>query len=154
MLGKRMPMNRYCLIWLCCPLLLITSLTFAEPVNFWKCEAEDITHKSWVVQHEYRRVAITISFDQCKKESTEPRTCRTSKTGCYFFADGIDMTPLWRCMALDQLSKTWYSNLYTTRDDAALGARSYCQQRSGFPDTCYVNLLTCKTIESKNNKPQ
>lgn len=67
---------------------------------------------------------------------------------CELFIDGVSTSPAWQCSALDQMAKVWVNNPYPNRDDAALAAKAYCQDNSGFPDTCYVNLLTCKNIKS------
>lgn len=126
--------------------LLTTTLAFAAPqTDFWQCTATDPSNQTWTAQHQYQQAAINQAFEQCKKLSHTPESCSISKSACDFFANGTNTTSLWQCTALDKMNKTWKSRLYRNRDDAAIAARAYCEQKSGMPDTCYVNLLTCKT---------
>jgi hypothetical protein len=63
--------------------------------------------------------------------------------------NGVSTRPMWRCTAFDQMVKSWPSNTYTHRDDAAIAAKAYCEQGSAFPDTCFINLMTCKNMNSR-----
>lgn len=127
-------------------ILLGTTTASAETLpDYWQCATTDQNNRSWTAQHAYQRMAINQAFEQCKKESTSPATCSASKNACDFFSNGQNSTPMWHCTALDQMNKAWPSRPYRNRDDAAIAARAYCEQKSGFPDSCYVNLLTCKT---------
>jgi hypothetical protein len=49
-------------------------------------------------------------------------------------------------LAIDLHAKAWLGDIYRKRNDAALGAKAYCKDQSGVPDTCYINLLTCKDL--------
>ncbi|STX28931.1 Uncharacterised protein [Legionella beliardensis] len=116
----------------------------------WHCIAEDGANRQWLAISNYQRSAINRAMEVCKKESHEPSSCKTSKANCDLFVNGISTKPAWQCTALDQMAVVWRSNSYSNRDDAALAAKAYCQENSGFPDTCYVNLLTCKNINRRN----
>ncbi len=58
----------------------------------------------------------------------------------------MSTTPMWICTALDFTAEPWQSNLYPHRDDAALAAKDYCKQNSNVPDTCYINMVTCRNL--------
>lgn len=116
----------------------------------WQCSAQDSSDKEWIRKSPYERMAINLAFEACKKESAYPSTCHSAKNGCEAFIGGQSTRPLWRCTALDQLGKAWESNLYRQRDDAALAAKAYCLDNSGSPDTCYINLMTCRNLNELN----
>ena len=128
-------------------------LAIAEQIiddnNFWRCTAFDAENKRWVVKSGYELAAINKAYDACKKESSLPETCKTAKETCETFINGVSTRPMWRCTALDQMAKAWPSNTYIHRDDAAIAAREFCQENSSFPDTCYINLMTCKNLNSR-----
>ncbi|STX51370.1 Uncharacterised protein [Legionella busanensis] len=126
----------------------IVSLSIYSQISLaqWHCTAEDGANRQWLAISSYQRAAINKAIDVCKNESQYPETCKISKSNCELYVNGVSTTPAWQCTALDQMAQVWRSNSYANRDDAAIAAREYCQQRSGFPDTCYVNLLTCKNI--------
>jgi hypothetical protein len=127
-------------------LLSFISLTvWSDDVNFWQCHVEDIDAQIWTTEHTYQRTAMNKAYENCKKESKHPQSCRAAKTACEYFVNGVSDTPSWKCTALDRMSKIWVSNPYPHRDDAVLAARAYCMQRSGVPDSCYVNLLMCNS---------
>lgn len=133
---------------------LLSQIVWAETIsptsNYWRCTAYDAEHKAWVVNSNYEITAVNQAFDACKKQSNLPKTCKSAKQTCEFFLNGYSTRPMWRCTALDQMAKTWPSNIYAHRDDAAIAAREYCQEKSGFPDTCYINLMTCKNLNSRD----
>lgn len=131
-------------------ILLLPLLTQANGSGNWQCTARDGANKEWVKSSNYERIAINLAFEACKKESTLPTTCKTAKEECEAFIDGQSTRPMWRCIALDQMGKAWESNVYTQRDDAAIAAKDYCHDRSGFPDTCYINLMTCRNMNSRD----
>lgn len=110
----------------------------------------DGANKSWAAKSDYQISAINQAYATCKKESTIPTSCQTSKEGCEFFIGGQTTKPMWRCTALDQMATPWMSNIYAQRDDAAIAAKAYCQDRSGFPDTCYINLMTCENLNTQD----
>jgi hypothetical protein len=140
-------MNAYKLLYFTVGFFFMTNSGWAED---WKCIARDAANKEWRASSNYERVAINHAFELCKKESTLPSSCKTSKQDCEAFIDGVSTRPLWRCIALDQMGKPWESNLYSQRDDAALAAKAYCQDQSGFPDTCYINLMTCRNLNLRD----
>lgn len=117
--------------------------------NFWRCTTYDAENKQWAVNSSYEITAINKSYDECKKESNIPTSCKTAKEACEMFLNGVTTHPMWRCTALDQMAKLWPSNIHTHRDDAAIAAKAYCEQGSAFPDTCYINLMTCKNFNSR-----
>lgn len=133
--------------------------TMAEN-NYWQCTAYDSEEKQWIVKNAYERVAINKAFEACKKESRAPASCKATNESCDYFANGTNSNrpkvsvnmnrtfsdAMWQCTALDQMAKPWVGNPSSNKDDAALGAKAYCQQHSTVPDTCYINLLTCKNI--------
>lgn len=124
----------------------IISFSFYCQLGFaqWHCTAEDAMNKQWLSISNYQKTALNTAMEACKKNSQEPQTCKTSNESCDLYINGVSTSPAWQCTALDQMAKVWRSNPYHNRDDAALAAKAFCQQRSGFPDTCYVNLLTCE----------
>lgn len=118
--------------------------------NDWQCVAHDGLNQQWQGQSDYQRAAINIAFDACKKSSEDPGSCHVANADCEYFLNGQTTRPMWRCIALDQMAREWPSNVYPQRDDAAIAARAYCQDKSGFPDTCYTNLMTCKNLNERN----
>lgn len=130
--------------------VLIVTTAWSEGGASWHCAARDAANKEWTANSGFSRSAINHAFEACKKESTLPDTCKTSSVDCESFIDGVSTRPAWRCLALDQMGKSWKSNPYPQRDDAAIAAKAYCQDQSGFPDTCYINLMTCKNLNSRS----
>lgn len=120
---------------------------FAEPIDkdstYWKCSTIDATHTVWTSESIYQKIALNIAYAMCKKKSQAPTTCKTSRTNCEKFVQGMNVTPIWQCTAFDREALIWKSNFYSIREDAALGAQAYCKQKSPVPDTCYINMLTC-----------
>lgn len=131
--------------------IFLTIKTYAATPNdtYSQCTVTDTTGKQWVVKHQYERTAINLAVEACKKESTIPISCKSAHEACESFTHGISNRPLWRCTALDRAAKSWVSNTYDKRDDAALAAKAYCQENSTMPGTCYINMLTCKNLNSK-----
>ena len=127
-------------------LLLLAIAPCAYANEQWECSSHDSVSLQWVAKNDYQRVATTDAFDACKKQSAFPKTCKTEKDDCELFIDGVTTRPMWRCTALDQLSKVWRSKIYRHRDDAAMAAKSYCHHHSAMPDTCYINLLMCHNL--------
>ncbi|MDX1838302.1 hypothetical protein DIZ81_10190 [Legionella taurinensis] len=116
--------------------------------NFWLCKAHDQANREWLAQSVYSITAINKAYDACKKQSEYPETCKTSKADCDAFVDGRSTRPMWQCTALDFSGTPWLSDIYTLRDDAALGAKAYCMDNSGIPETCYINMITCRNINA------
>ncbi|MFC3907548.1 hypothetical protein ACFORL_00460 [Legionella dresdenensis] len=118
----------------------------ATSTDSWNCTAYDQGSGQWTASSDYERSAINKAMELCKKSSQYPTTCKISKNDCDYLANGQSTRPMWQCKALDQMAKIWPSSYYTQRDDAAIAARSFCEEKSAFPDTCYVNLITCKNV--------
>ncbi|WP_392537108.1 hypothetical protein [Legionella sp. 227] len=133
--------------WYFLLLLGISVSSFAEPLdtegNYWQCFAHDATHAKWSSQSPYQKIALNLSYAECKKNSKAPATCRTTKMSCIRFINGINVMPMWRCTAFDREALSWRSNLYPNREDAALAALAFCKHRSPVPYTCYMNVVTC-----------
>lgn len=127
-----------------CLLLLPFSLLWANPSKFWQCTASDAQDKQWVINSQYERQATNEAYAACKKESQVPKTCTVAHEACEAFVHGVSTKPLWKCTALDRFAKPWVSIAYRNRDDAAIAAKAYCEEQSQAPDSCYINLLTCK----------
>lgn len=117
--------------------------------NDWQCTAQDAENKQWTVKSNYKISAFHKSLEQCRKESLQPKTCRMAKGSCESFINGLTTRPMWQCSALDHRAKVWTGKIYRYRDDAALAAKAYCRQGSALPDTCYINLITCKNLNSR-----
>lgn len=129
-------------------LLLILSFPIyaAPPIvsgNYWQCTTLDKTNRQWSAVSIYQKVALNFSFASCKKESSLPATCKTTGNNCEQFIQGVNVQPMWQCTAFDRTALPWRSNGYSQREDAALAAKAYCQQKSTVPGTCYINLVTC-----------
>ncbi|HHT0591708.1 TPA: hypothetical protein ACTXXA_000661 [Legionella anisa] len=143
-------MNKY--MGACFFLVLgISSSSFAQPPaqpivnmgNYWQCSTRDITHTKWTAQSAYQKIALNLSYAECKKGSKTPATCKVSKASCIKFVNGINTTPMWRCSAFDREALAWRSNLYPNREDAALAALALCKHKSPVPHTCSINVVTC-----------
>jgi hypothetical protein len=130
-------------------LMFVPTIGFTDPLtngNYWQCVTHDKTNKVWTAQSAYQKMAINIAFAACKKESQHPTTCKTAVVDCEGFNQGVSTKPMWRCTALDRAAQPWKSDFYPQQDDAALGAKAYCKDNSTVPDTCYVNLVTCRNV--------
>ncbi|KTD00341.1 hypothetical protein OQJ19_16100 [Fluoribacter gormanii] len=139
-------MNKY--IGCCFFLVLGVSVSsFAEPINtegnYWQCSTHDVTQTKWTSQSTYQKIALNLSYSECKKNSNKPATCKTSNASCVRFIHGANVTPMWQCTAFDREAMRWNSNHYPNRDDAALAAQAYCKHKSPVPHTCYINVVTC-----------
>lgn len=129
-------------------LLLLCNSLFAAPDSYWQCMSQDKTNKQWFAKNNHKKAAVNLSFAACKKESASPASCKTSLLNCTGFNQGLSISPTWRCMALDRTAKPWQSVLYAQPLDAALGAKAFCKEHSTVPDTCYVNMVTCRNINA------
>jgi hypothetical protein len=130
-------------------ILLSTHVALAAINNqseYWECSAYDVDYREWTIQSPYQRMAINLALDGCKKESQAPSSCKVAKEQCELFVNGKSTRALWRCMALDDKAKKWFSNTYAKRDDAAIAALDYCKANSSSSDSCYINLLTCRDL--------
>lgn len=119
---------------------------FTMPSNdttYWVCKTMDNNNLEWIVKNKYKKIATNLAFDACKKQSKNPKSCKTSANDCEGFQNGFSTKPLWQCSALDKGTGLWKSNYYAHRDDAAIAAKDYCKTQSTIPETCYVNLIGC-----------
>ena len=141
-----MSSNNY--VYLLLFLLPTTGITapLPETGSFWQCTIQDKAHKTWSAKSPYQKVAIILAFENCKKESADPKSCATSATNCEGFYLGMSTNPMWQCTALDLTAAFWTSNFYTNREDAALAAKDFCKQKSTVPESCYINLVTCRNM--------
>ncbi|KTD36290.1 hypothetical protein Lnau_1274 [Legionella nautarum] len=143
-------MNKsFIILFLFCSIFSLAMAADLSNGNYWTCSAHDAENMEWVINSSYEITAIHKAFDECKKQSKIPTSCKVSEAACEEFVNGISTRPKWQCIALDQTAKEWPSNAHADRDDAAIAAKSYCQQHSSFPDTCYINLMTCKNLNSQ-----
>ena len=127
-------------------LMMLTTLLWAYQADYWQCTASDGEDKQWVVNSTYERQATNEAYDACRKQSRIPETCKAAHEACEAFLNGVSTRPLWQCTALDRFAKPWVSNPYSHRDDAAIAAKAYCEEKSKDPDSCYINLLTCRNL--------
>ncbi|MGC1182501.1 hypothetical protein [Legionella sp.] len=135
-------------------LVIFSATTYAEQIisgNYWRCTSLDGANKRWAAISIYRKIALNFAFSSCKKESALPASCRIALTSCEEFIEGVNIKSMWRCTALDKTATPWRSNLYSQRDDAALAAKAYCQQKSFLPGSCYINLITCVNLHGFKN---
>jgi len=138
--------------------ILTTNLLWAETNdsenNYWQCHAEDSKQTNWIIKNKYKLVASNKALEECKKESEKPLSCNVNDDECNYFSanDDEEKSPpnnkneLWKCSALDQNSDSWDSIPNRSQDEAAINAKINCQKESKNPDSCYINLLTCKNI--------
>lgn len=136
-------------------LYLILSIGFvnveAQPANtgsgnFWKCTVFDQDQNQWVGKGEFERIATNKAYDACKKQSKFPQSCKAAKENCEGIVSGRSTRTMWQCTALDDMAKPWKGAFYVHADDAAIGAKAFCKDKSALPDTCYINLLSCNNI--------
>jgi hypothetical protein len=120
--------------------------------NYWQCYTQDVDNLQWTVSNSYKLLAINQSYAQCKKASRYPKTCKSAKSACELFINGMTTRPMWRCPAFDQTARVWLSNIYANQDNAALAARAYCQQASSVPDTCFTNVIACKNFNANTRE--
>jgi len=140
-------MKKQCLFFF----LALPLSTYADINNYWECYAQDAQKLEWVAQGNYERNALTEALDACKKQSSSPTSCQVSKETCELFVNGLTTRPMWRCTALDQLSKVWRSGIYRKRDEAAIAAKAHCKKHSAMSDSCYINLMMCKNLNELVN---
>lgn len=112
----------------------------------WQCTATDVENIVWTSAASYERMALNQSLDACKKASKAPQTCHVSERDCESFYNGVATRPLWQCTAIDKSAIAWKSDTYRHADDAAIAAKSFCEDRSALPETCFTNLLFCKNL--------
>lgn len=130
--------------------LFLSTPCFAfDENNYWQCSSHDSEDNQWIAKSQYERTAVNKAFEACKKSSRNPSSCQTAKEMCMSIINGVNTQAMWQCTALDQMAKHWASDIYVHRDDAALGAKAHCEQRSAMPMSCYINLMTCKNLNEK-----
>lgn len=134
--------------------LLLVRPAFAVVVlhgenDYWRCVVSDAEQKHWAAQSAYRRTAINKAYDACKKMSDKPSSCKAAVENCEAFINGLTTRPMWQCMALDFYANPFTSNIYKRKYDAALAAQAYCKDNSDYPDSCYINLITCENLNKR-----
>lgn len=130
--------------------LLLTMNSLWANDSYWHCTASDSEHKQWIEQSLYERAAISKAFDACKKHSHVPASCKVDIGVCEGFDHEMSIRPVWQCTALDEQGTTWHGQTNIDMDAAALSAKALCTQRSVAPDTCYINVLTCKNLNRRS----
>lgn len=125
-------------------LLIFISSPIWAAADYWQCAAHDDEKKQWLAISAYQRVATHKAFEACKKESRIPASCKTTNESCEPPENVDNNKQGWQCTALDLAAKAWASKVHSSKDDAALDAKAYCQEHSSTPDSCYINLLTCQ----------
>jgi hypothetical protein len=143
-------------------LMLLISPAWAA--TYWQCIAQDGESKQWTAKSTYQRMANTKAFEACKKESHIPATCTVPEETCVYLNQVADSSApvvvtkaihnqsrtsngsLWQCTALDWRAKPWLNRPAPNQDAAAMSAKAFCQRHSSLPDTCYVNLITCRNV--------
>lgn len=125
-------------------LLLLASSCWSMNASLWYCTAQDNDHHQWEIQHPYRIAAMNRALEQCKKGSPIPKTCRIITKNCIAAGNEMVANRHWQCTAFDKAAMAWTSSFYPNRDDAALHANDTCKSNSSVPESCYINLVSCK----------
>lgn len=118
----------------------------AAPLNSWSCLTRDMENKQWIMTSNYGLAAMNKSFDACKKESNFPNSCKVIKENCDLYLQASVLQTQWVCTALDAQSNPWPGTGSSKQDEAALAAKANCRRNSLIPETCYINLITCKKV--------
>lgn len=139
-------MNKITRMYLGLSMILGADLACTAGNITWQCIARDTNQKQWIIKSNYQRNAINLALEACKKESTLPTTCQALDDDCDSLINGFSTKPLWRCIALDQTATPWIGKLSSNRDNAALSAKASCKNQSTLPESCYINMLTCKNL--------
>ncbi|MBA2652233.1 MAG: hypothetical protein H0U73_08205 [Tatlockia sp.] len=114
------------------------------PVNSSSCLTSDSENRHWLKISTYGLTAMNKSFDACKKESNFPTTCRVVKESCDLYIKEAAQETTWQCTALDFYGNPWRSTGSSKQDVTALAAKAKCRRNSLVPDSCYINLVTCR----------
>ena len=130
-------------------LVLANNHAFTASQTSWKCISHDNSNTSWSTTNHYKKVALSLAFEQCKKQSYQPASCRIQAEDCHYYSDGRDTTPMWQCTAVDEEAEGYTGTAYPNRIDAAFGSMAHCKQMSSSPDTCFINMITCININDR-----
>ncbi len=125
-------------------MLLCVNSIWADESNYWQCTVIDDDNNQWTEKNLYQPPAANKAFDACKKQSQKPASCRFNDDTCESFIHGLSTRAAWQCTAFDSSATSWSSGPFTQQDDAVFAAKAKCKENSQLPETCYVNLLTCK----------
>ncbi len=129
--------------------LFLTIMSFsslqAQDTEYWQCTTTDSNHTQWAIKGIYERAARGKATDACKKQSDTPGSC---KTDCEGFNHGRSTRASWLCTAMDENTKSWLSQPNPQQDEAAFEAKTRCLHSSTLPETCVINLFTCKNLNS------
>lgn len=118
--------------------------------NYWACKSTDSAHKQWSKNERYQKAALMYSLTECKKNSQFPKSCSNSQDDCEYYANGVSTTPHWRCTALDGEGAPWTSRYRVNREGAAVEAKKRCTHNSKIPDTCYIDVIMCQSIDENS----
>lgn len=135
--------NKFFLLVLLATVFSSDAAPIKDKQSYWQCLTHDAANKTWSAKNGFQKVALNLAFASCKKESEAPATCKTTPLDCEGFNMGLSTKPMWQCTALDLSAQAWRSNFYVQRDDAALGAKLFCKDKSSVPESCYINFVTC-----------
>ncbi len=141
-----MPLMLKCIFllsWLITP-------SHAAPSLTWTCQAVDQYHQKCKASAAYEKAAKMNALAECKAHSQNPKGCVVSSQACEATVHGFHRQPLWRCTALDRQAKAVFGVVSKQRNAAALSAKEQCESQSNEPDSCYVNLLTCKNLNEQH----
>lgn len=133
-------LSRYSLTYI---FALFASCQIAKADSYWQCSVQDKNQKNWSAKNTYKRVALTMAMEFCKKESLSPVTCENTNPACIGFNQKEMHSTAWKCTAFDFTATSWVGDYYEHRDKAVLGAKNFCKHKSPLPDSCYVNNITC-----------
>jgi hypothetical protein len=116
--------------------------------EIWHCYAHDKTDKSFIALGSTEWSSLRTAMKLCKLESKTPKTCKVSREDCDALVNGVSVSPLWQCTALDTLGHAFEGGVYRVGDNAIYGAKNRCYSHSVVPATCYVYAFTCKNLNT------
>ncbi|MBA2710041.1 MAG: hypothetical protein H0U57_05580 [Tatlockia sp.] len=120
----------------------------ASAESKWSCIAIDGQNRQWTVSSNYHKTSFNKSVDECKKRSNVPATCHVIKESCNMLVKQILVKPRWQCTAFDFHADKWIATSSRSPDKAALSAKGFCKLNSALPDSCYINVITCRTLNT------
>lgn len=109
----------------------------------WACRAIDKFGETWVRQSDDRQDAINRAWRACKRQSSQPMSCRVAKSMCDTQLDHPD-TVRWRCKAFDRLDMAWSRSSEAGRPEAMRHAKDACHRNSNYPRSCFALPRDCK----------
>lgn len=128
-----------------CLLLLSMSGHAANINSYWQCSTTDSADKVWVGRDINRQAAINQSAQACRDNTENEGSCISARESCVQVVNNRIVRPSWRCTAFDMT--TYYRGaVQYTREDTIESALDKCRRLSFSPNTCKVNMLTCKNV--------